>query len=54
VQIHFSNTETKRLKAMAKRDPKNSEVVVVIGGGPAAQESVESLRNRPKPFTGNR
>jgi NADH dehydrogenase FAD-containing subunit len=37
---------------MSKRDPKNAQVVVVVGGGAAAQEAVESLRNRPKPFTG--
>ena len=38
---------------MVKRDRKNAEVVAVIGGGPAAQEAVETLRNRPKPFTGS-
>jgi len=40
------------LKTMARRNPKNEKVVVVVGGGAAAQEAVESLRNRPEPFTG--
>lgn len=40
----------KRLKDMVKRDPKNDETIIVIGGGPSGGTCVETLRQEG--FTG--